>query len=120
MPLDAIKIFGMVFHFIGMLFLTLTYIKIAVLIHRISMEKDYLKYIPGTKLLLFPFLIALGAIGFVFISLMYSYSIIIGVIGVGDYLRYFSIGVALIGSLLAFYAIYNFYKISLAKAKVVN
>jgi len=120
MPLDEIKILGMVFHFIGMLLLTLTYIKIAVLVHRISMQKNCLEYIPGTKLLLFPFLIALGAIGFVFVSLIHSYSMIIAVIEVGDYLRYFSLGVALVGNLLAFYAICKFYKTSLEKAKVIN
>ncbi len=110
MPFNLLKVFGIIFHFAGMLLITLSFIRIAAVFYKICREKTDCPFVPKTKIVGPPFLIALGSVGFLFTTFSFAYSVIMESYGIQTYLRYYAMIASVLANLLILYGITLFYR----------
>ncbi|MFH1391140.1 MAG: hypothetical protein ABIH20_02395 [Candidatus Diapherotrites archaeon] len=105
-------------HFAGMLLLTLSLIHIAAMAYHFSKNRIKCVCFPGTKLPMYPLLIAAGGLTFMYLTFTYiqvSFMPIEALFTEGVHLRFISMSITVIGGLISFYGTYKFYQLTLKK-----
>ena len=114
MPLDTLRIVAVLVHFAGSVLLAMAFINVSIVVFRFCMSKIKCVCFRGTRLPMFPTLIALGGSAFIFESLIFTYVSLVGVFEFASTMRFFAMAVLLLGSLSFLYGVSGFY----AQAKI--
>ena len=111
MQLSLLQIAVLVFHVAGMVLIAASFSHIATLVYEFyAAGKLSPSYIPKTKILAYPLLIALGGFSFLFLSFSVINITLAGFENVAVEYRFLGTSATLIGNLIALYGMYGFYK----------
>ncbi|HZX19981.1 MAG TPA: hypothetical protein VFF13_03130 [archaeon] len=111
MTLTAESIASVLFHFAGMVLMTLAFIEMALIVKKFSQTEVESVCFPGTMLPMYPLLITIGGLSFVYLTFAFlQVSLMPDDIALEfePKLRYIGTGITLVGGLLALYGIYKF------------
>ena len=110
MQVEPVQAAAIAFHFFGMLLLSFAFVKMAIIVLLYSNDQCRGKCFPGTRLPKYPTLIALGSVGFLYLSFTFAYATLTGFPTTSQSTRYLGTAVSLVGGLLALYAVHGAYR----------